>query len=79
MASSDTSPASGAIAVTTSNTVNFALCRALYIGGTGDVSVLTPNNATAVVFKAVPVGVLPVQAIRVNATGTSATDIVALY
>lgn len=79
MATSDTSPAAGAVAVSLSDIVNIVPCRALYVGVSGDVKVLTPNNGTAVVFKAAPVGVLPVQAIRVYSTGTTATDIVALY
>lgn len=79
MASSDTSPASGAIAVTPSDTVNMATCRALYIGVAGDVSVIPANSTVAVVFTAAPVGILPVQVRRVNAAGTTATNIVALY
>ncbi len=75
----ETGPAAGAIAVTTSNTVDIARCRALFIGVAGDVKVNVPNNSTAVVFKAVAAGILPVQATRVYATGTTATDIVALY
>lgn len=81
------SPAAGAVAVTPSNTVNIpsGACRALYIGGpsTGiyaDVAVLPAGYSTSVVFKNVPVGsILPVNAARVLATGTTATDIVALY
>jgi hypothetical protein len=54
-------------------------CRALYIGGTGAVS-LDVGNSTAVVFAGVPAGtVLPVRAKRVRSTGTAATNIVALY
>lgn len=74
-----TGPARGALAVTTSNTVDVPECRALYIGVTGDVKVNLPGQTVGVVFKAVPVGILPVQATRVYATGTTATDIVALY
>lgn len=54
------------------------VCRALYIGVSGDVKITTADD-TDVTFKAVPVGVLTVQAKRVWATGTTATDIVALY
>ena len=55
--------------------------KALYIGVTGDVVVL-PMNATddsqTVTFKAHPVGYMPVQVRRVLATGTTATNILAL-
>ncbi len=76
------SPARGAFAVTPSDTANLAAyAKSLYIGVTGDVTVV-PMNAAAdtdtVLFKAVPVGILPVQVRRVMATGTTATDIVAL-
>lgn len=52
--------------------------RSLYVGVTGDVVAINENNV-AVTFKAVPAGaVLPVATKRVNATGTTATDLVAL-
>ena len=53
--------------------------RALYVGGTGNVSVRNPSGAD-VVFSGVQGGsVLPVRAVRVNSAGTSATGIVVLY
>jgi hypothetical protein len=58
--------------------------KALYIGVSGDVSVIAvedTSNAgagTARVFKAHPVGYMPVQVRRVMATGTTATNILAL-
>lgn len=51
--------------------------RSLYIGVTGNVTVTTVGGDT-VTFNNVPVGVLPVQVKRVFATGTTATNIVAL-
>lgn len=66
-------------AVTTSDTVNLTkVARGFYIGVSGNVVLVLENGAT-VTFKAVPVGILPVRAKRVNATSTTATDIVALY
>lgn len=70
-------PAKRAVAVTPSNSTSFAECRALYVGVSGDVTAVV--NGTAVLFTAVPVGILPVYCTRVNSTGTTATDIVALY
>jgi len=52
--------------------------RALYVGVTGDVAAVNENGA-AVIFTAVPAGaVLPIATSRVNATNTTATNIVAL-
>jgi hypothetical protein len=55
---------------------------ALYVGGAGTLSVVmsnTRNSNTALSFT-VPAGtVLPIRVKRVNATGTTATNIIALY
>ncbi len=76
----ETGPATNAVAVTPddSNNFSFGQCRRLYIGVSGNVTLDTPNQ-TAVLFTAVPVGILDVSAVRVRATGTAATGIVALY
>lgn len=76
-------PATSAYAVTPSDTVSFTqgACAALYIGVAGDVTAVVGSESgqSAVLFKAVPVGILPVSCTRVNATATAATNIVALY
>lgn len=49
----------------------------LYVGGTGDVVVQNTPGSTIATFKAVPVGtIIPLQVVRVMATGTTATLIV---
>ena len=58
--------------------------RSLYVGGSGDIQVTFAGfedgvPGATVTLKAVPVGVLPVQVLRVHATLTTATDIVGLY
>lgn len=54
-------------------------CDALWVGVGGDV-VVVPQNGSAVTFKNVPSGfLLLTKTKRVNATSTTATDIVALY
>lgn len=75
---SSSSPSDLCAAVTPSNTVGFSECRSLYVGTGGDVSAVCAGST--VVFVGVQGGsVLPVQVTRVNATGTTASNIVALY
>lgn len=75
-------------AVTTSDTTTYGVSgatnprpiEALYIGVAGDVSLVGQDQATAAVFKAVPAGtVLYVSPYQIKATGTTATNILALY
>lgn len=68
----------GAVAVTTSDSTVLSGVRGLYIGVSGDVSVVTADKSVSVTFKSVPVGVLPIEATKVLATGTTATNILAL-
>lgn len=75
------SPASNAFAITPSDSTDLAVAaRALYVGTGGTVVVrLRATGTTAVTFKNVPSGsVLPVRAVRVLATGTTAADLVGL-
>lgn len=74
-----TSPPTKAAAVTPADDANLATtAKSLYIGGTGDVKVTLAGGST-VVFRAHPVGYLIAQVLRVWSTGTTATDILALY
>jgi hypothetical protein len=72
-------PATDCFAITKSDTVNFTnYCRGIYVGGAGDVVVVTPAG-NAITFVGVLAGsVLPVQAKRVNSTSTTATSMVGL-
>jgi len=55
------------------------LARALWVGGAGNVSVVMMDGNT-VVFTGVAAGtLLPIRFSRVNATGTTATNMVALF
>jgi len=61
--------------VTPSDTANFSrVCRALWVGTTGDVAAVR-EDGTAVVFKNAS-GWMPIRCIRVNATNTTASDMV---
>lgn len=73
-------PAQRHAAVTTSDTVDLPeVARALYVGTGGDIVVVT-RDGVAVTYKNFPSGgYLSTNVRRVNATTTTATDIVALY
>lgn len=69
---------SGAFAITPGTALPFSP-RAIYVGGAGDLAV-TGQDGNAVVFKAVPVGViLPFRAALVASGGTTATNLLGLY
>lgn len=63
-------------AITASDTVNFDYAvRAIYVGGAGNLVAVRPDG-TAVTFTAVPAGsILPINAIRVNSTNTTASSL----
>ena len=74
------SPALHAVAVTPHDSTDLTNdARSLYVGVTGDVTLLT-SGGEVILFTAVPAGaILPIRTRRVNATATTATSIVALY
>lgn len=76
----DTNPAYDSIEITPTDGANFTFgfARALYIGTTGNVNLVTLGGRT-VLYKNVPVGILPVACKLVKATLTTASDIVALW
>lgn len=73
-------PAFRAATITPSNTVDIAApVRAIYVGGAGSV-VITTVDGNDVTFAGLPAGmILPVRAVRVKATGTTATGLVGLW
>lgn len=73
-------PARNAVVVSTSDTVNLTNdSRAIYVGGAGDVVALLTEDTTPITFSAVLAGtLLPLAVKRVNATGTTATLIIAI-
>ena len=67
-------------AVTTSDTT-LVNCRAIYVGGAGNIALSPDNTTAAIVLTAVPVGsIIPVtlEQGRIMATNTTATLLVAL-
>lgn len=77
--SSAADPAIGATPATPGVDISAFACRGLYVGTTGDVSVLMSAGGTAT-FVGVQGGtVLPVRVKQVNVAGTTASNILALY
>jgi len=75
-------PGRRAAVVTASDTVDLPIyAKALYVGAAGNIRVLTVGgeDGEAVTFANHPVGWLPVQVRRVLATGTTATQVVAVF
>ena len=61
------------------STVLSPICRALYVGTTGNVAVRMLDGSTPT-FVAVPAGtILPIQCDQVLLTGTSASTIIGLF
>lgn len=61
-------------------TSNPAIARALYIGGGGTAVLLLDDGVNTCTFPGLLAGtILPVRCVRVNATNTTATNIVALF
>lgn len=75
------SPAEHGAAVTPDDDNDLAnATRALWIGGTGDISVIFVGQSTAVLLESIPAGtLLPIRVARVLSTNTTATEIVALW
>lgn len=79
MANIATFGAVSAEAVTPSDTVNLSrTCRAIWVGVAGNVAVVFDDDV-AVTFTGVAIGVLEVQAKRINSTNTTATTMVAMF
>lgn len=74
-------PAVETAVVTPHNTNDLPVtCRALWVGTAGDVALMAAGDTVAVTIKNVANGtLLPVKTKRVLVTGTTASDIVALY
>jgi hypothetical protein len=75
-----TSPAVGGSAVTPSDTANLTKeARALWIGGGGNVKVITVDGSTITMVGVAAGSIIPVRVKRVFSTDTTATSIVALW
>ena len=81
----ETAPAHNAFVVVPSDTTDFKddagefVPRAIYVGVSGNIKVDMLGNGTAVTFSNVPVGMWSIRVSKLYATGTTATNIVAVY
>jgi hypothetical protein len=75
----NTVSAHGATAVTPSDATVLPVCRALYVGTTGNITVRMADGQDNILFTAVAVGIFPIQVDKVYSTGTTAGAIVAMY
>lgn len=69
----------GAVIVPSDTVALAVLTRAIWVGVAGDVTLILAGDTAAVTLKAVPVGMLNVCASQVMATGTAATNMIALW
>ena len=66
--------------ITPSDTVDLSdPTRGIYVGVSGNIKVTLVSGGTVTFLGAISGSILPVQAIRVYATGTTATNMIALY
>jgi S1-C subfamily serine protease len=71
--------ATKAVAVTTSDSTVIARTRGIYVGGAGNIAV-TMADGGDVTFTAIGVGTIhQIGVVKIKATGTTATNILALY
>lgn len=72
-------PAVHAAAITSSDAVDMTTpTRSIYVGTTGNLTVKM-YGGEVVTFNSVPVGIFPIQIVRVNTTGLTAGGLVALW
>lgn len=82
--SETTRPGASTAAVTPSDTADLATKdnqypRALWVGGPGNVALVTPDGAVSTLEGVAAGTLLPIQTRRVNSTNTTATLMVAIY
>lgn len=76
--SSEVSPAQSWVSVTASDTTELAPTKSLFIGGAGNIAV-QGSDGNSEIFAVTAGYILPVRAVKVLSTGTTATSIIAFY
>ncbi len=78
--STDVQQLEGAHAVTPHDTNLLAKqCRSLFVGGAGNIALTTRNEENVTLTGVLAGSIIPLSCIRVKSTGTTATNIVAMY
>lgn len=73
---SQVAPAPNAVEVTPNDSTNYPNCRAVWVGGAGNLTVTMAATGGTVTFAGVPAGTwLPIVVTQVKATDTTATNI----
>ena len=75
-------PYQGAVPVTPTDdpSLSFPTTRGVYLGTAGSLAVQMPDTGgIVVVFPNLPIGFVPIQCFKVMFTGTTASNILALY
>ena len=76
----DSGPAPNAFAITPHDSTDFTnYTRGIYVGGAGNIVIVTPSGDAITLVGAAAGSIIPVQAKRVNSTSTTATSLVGLY
>lgn len=73
-----TAPAHGAFSVTPSDATTMQVTRSVYVGTAGALAVRMADGMT-ITFPTVAAGIFPIQVDMVLSTGTTASNIIALY
>ena len=73
-------PSDKAEAITPSDTLDLTnATRGIYVGGSGDITCIMASDSSSVTFSSVNTGsILPIRVKRVESTGTTATNLIAL-
>lgn len=73
-------PYKGGVAITPSDTVSLTTpCRGLYVGTGGNVSAVLFDNVAVTLTGLLAGSIYSLRVKRINATGTTASNLVALY
>lgn len=72
-------PATTLVALTKSDSATFSPTRGLYVGGAGDVAVVDLSGNSVTLVGALAGSVLPIRCTQLLSTGTTATNVIALY
>lgn len=78
-AAAKTVPGRHGLAITPSDTTVIPQCRAVYVGGTGDLVVTHRDDLATTTYKAVPAGSLLPLDVRLIMAATTATNITVTY